>query len=71
MTFASALNDELDRRNMTQADAARETGLSPAVISNYCTGRFTPTLAMFLRLAGHYPRLMLWALQSAFAPERD
>ena len=70
MTFAAALNAEMDRQQHTQADVARETGIDRAVISRYCNAQREPALAQFAVLTAHYPRLLLWLVQEAFTLEK-
>ena len=38
-TLAERINIAMEEREMTQADIARKTGLSTAIVAQICTGR--------------------------------
>ena len=39
--LAERINAAMEERGMTQADVARKTGLSTAIVAQICTGRTT------------------------------
>lgn len=51
MKFNTRLSEILEEKGIKQADLSRKTGLSTALISNYMTGKASPSLDYALKIA--------------------
>lgn len=49
--FSENLNGYLDEYGMSQADLAKETGLSKSAISRYCAGKRIPSTTTLIKFA--------------------
>lgn len=62
-SFKDALRRELESAGLSQPKASEITGVSQSVLSQYLTGRRSPSLETLAKLIVAFPRLLLWSVR--------